>query len=96
MEPSQSKDQTHVPYTGRQILTRSATREVLLQHSCLENPMDKKKERKKIPWTEELDRLQSMGSQRVKHNCETEHAPMHRPSGKTLLSLFSDPEIKIM
>ena len=26
-----------------------------------------------IPWTEEPDRLQSMGSQRVGHNCVTEH-----------------------
>ena len=25
----------------------------------------------KIPWTEEPDRLQSMGSQRVRHNCMT-------------------------
>ena len=25
----------------------------------------------KIPWTEEPGRLQSMGSQRVRHNCET-------------------------
>ena len=27
-----------------------------------------------IPWTEELGGLQSMGSQRVKHNLATEHA----------------------
>ena len=27
-----------------------------------------------IPWTEELGGLQSMGSQRVKHNLETKHA----------------------
>ena len=26
-----------------------------------------------IPWTEESDGLQSMGSQRVRHNLETEH-----------------------
>ena len=47
----------------------------------------------KIPWTEELNRLQSMGSQRVEHSWATEHAGTHRPSGKSLLSLFSDPEI---
>ena len=34
-----------------------------LQYSCLE-----------IPWTEEPGGLQSMGSQRVGHNLETEHA----------------------
>ena len=28
----------------------------------------------KIPWTEEPGGLQSMGSQRVKHNLETKHA----------------------
>ena len=33
-----------------------------LQYSCLENP-----------WTEEPDGLQSMGSQRVRHNQATEH-----------------------
>ena len=33
----------------------------LLQQSCL------KKKKKKIPWTEEPDQLQSMGSQRVRH-----------------------------
>ena len=27
----------------------------------------------KIPWTEEPDRLQSMGSQRVRHDLVTEH-----------------------
>ena len=32
----------------------------LLQQSCL-------KKKKKIPWTEEPDQLQSMGSQRVRH-----------------------------
>ena len=31
----------------------------------------------KIPWTEETDGLQSMGSQRVGHNRATEHACMH-------------------
>ena len=30
-----------------------------LQYNCLENP---------IPWTEEPDGLQSMGSQRVRHD----------------------------
>ena len=40
-----------------------------LQYYCLENPMDKKKKKKKkIPWTEEPGRLQSMGSQRVGHD----------------------------
>ena len=29
----------------------------------------------KIPWTEEPDRLQSMGSQRVGHNLVTEKKP---------------------
>ena len=29
----------------------------------------------KIPWTEEPSRLQSMGSQRVRHNGATKHAP---------------------
>ena len=28
---------------------------------------------RKIPWTEKLGRLQSMGSQRVRHNTATEH-----------------------
>ena len=28
----------------------------------------------KIPWTEEPGRLQSMGSQRVRHDLATEHA----------------------
>ena len=27
----------------------------------------------KIPWTEEPDKLQSMGSQRVRHDCATSH-----------------------
>ena len=27
-----------------------------------------------IPWTEETGRLQSMGLQRVRHDCVTEHA----------------------
>ena len=36
-----------------------------LQYSCLENPM-----------TEELGGLQSMGSQRVRHNCEIEEGMM--------------------
>ena len=31
----------------------------------------------KIPWTEEPGGLQSMGSQRVRHNWPTEHACMH-------------------
>ena len=30
-----------------------------------------------IPWTEESGRLQSMGSQRVRHNLATEHTCMH-------------------
>ena len=34
----------------------------------------------KIPWTEEPDRLWSMGSQRVGNNQETEHTLMHPPS----------------
>ena len=35
----------------------------LLQYFCLENPMGKKKKKKKkIPWKEEPGRLQSMGS----------------------------------
>ena len=31
----------------------------------------------KIPWTEESGGLQSMGSQRVRHNCATKHAHVH-------------------
>ena len=32
---------------------------------------------KKFPWTEEPGRLQSMGSQRVRHNLATEHTHTH-------------------
>ena len=39
-----------------------------LQYYCLENPMDSSTIAWKIPWTEELGRLQSMGSQRVRHD----------------------------
>ena len=35
----------------------------------------------KVPWTEEPGRLQSMGSQRVRHNRMTEHA--HTPHFQT-------------
>ena len=28
-----------------------------------------------MPWTQEPGRLQSMGSQRVRHGCVTEHTP---------------------
>ena len=35
-----------------------------LEYSCLENPMD----RGACPWTEEPDRLQSIGLQRVGHD----------------------------
>ena len=31
----------------------------------------------KIPWTEEPGGLQSMGSQRVRHDLETEQTPVH-------------------
>ena len=31
----------------------------------------------KIPWTEESGRLQSMGSQSLRHNSVTEHACIH-------------------
>ena len=31
----------------------------------------------RFPWTEELEKLQSMGSQRVRHNLMTEHTHMH-------------------
>ena len=30
----------------------------------------------KTPWTEKSGRLQSMGSQRFRHDCESEHAPI--------------------
>ena len=33
----------------------------------------------KIPWMEEAGRLQSMGSQRVGHNCTTSLSPLHEP-----------------
>ena len=39
-----------------------------LQYYCLENLMDSSTIAWKIPWTEELGRLQSMGSQRVRHD----------------------------
>ena len=32
---------------------------------------------RRISWTEEPDRLQSMGSQRAGHNLATEHVHMH-------------------
>ena len=32
----------------------------------------------RIPWTEDTSRLQSMGSQRVRHNLATEHTYMQR------------------
>ena len=32
----------------------------------------------KIPWTEDSGKLQSMGSQRVGHDLETEHACTHK------------------
>ena len=41
----------------------------------------------KIPWTEEPDRLQSMGSQRVGHDWVTEHAPLYH--GKNTLKKWS-------
>ena len=33
-----------------------------------------------IPWTEESGRLQSMGLQKVRHNCATEHMHTHTRS----------------
>ena len=34
-----------------------------------------------IPWTEEPDRLQSMGSQRLRYECVTDHAHVHYSAG---------------
>ena len=33
----------------------------------------------KIPWTEEPGSLQSMGSQKVRHNLATKHPGKHKP-----------------
>ena len=42
----------------------------------------------KIPWTEEPGRLQSMGSQRVGHDCATSLTSLHR----LYLCLLNRPE----
>ena len=44
-----------------------------LQYSCLENCPP--------PWTEEPGGLQSMGSQRVRHDCVSEHTHIYREEG---------------
>ena len=49
-----------------------------LQYSCL-----------RIPWTEELGNLQSMGSQRVRHDCATEQASV--PFSSTVFYIPSLP-----
>ena len=38
-----------------------------------------------IPWTEESGGLQSVGSQRVRHNLVTEHVRAHRHTHNTLI-----------
>ena len=42
----------------------------------------------RIPWTKEPGRLQSMGSQRVRHDWATEHAHMSRQSPGEIFSIF--------
>ena len=44
----------------------------------------------KIPWTEELGRIQSMGSQRVRHDWVTKHAHVLKEISKTV---FEDDTI---
>ena len=43
-----------------------------------------------IPWTEESGRLQSMGLQKVRHNCATEHTQSFRGEGYPGLSCRSN------
>ena len=47
----------------------------------------------KIPWMEEPGRLQSMGSQRVRHNWVTKHSPTHSKGKKKLIN--NTPKIVI-
>ena len=49
----------------------------------------------KIPWTEEPDRLQSMGLQRFRHDWPTNHACMQCISGITNHTSCGDSLIKI-
>ena len=57
----------------------STTRETQVRSLCQEDPLEKEMAicpstvACKIPWTEEPGKLQSMGSQRVGHDCATNH-----------------------
>ena len=57
----------------------STMRETQVRSLCQEDPLEKEMAIRpstvacKIPWTEEPGKLQSMGSQRVGHDCATNH-----------------------
>ena len=49
----------------------------------------------RIPWTEEAGGLQSMGSQRIRHNLATTHTHTHTELGDTLdLREFTLPGVR--
>ena len=62
--PGDLGDPSSIPGLGR---SPGEGKGSIFQYSCLENSW-------RLPWTEEPGGLQSMGSQRVGHNLETECA----------------------
>ena len=87
------------PWVAQRVKCLPAVQETGVQSLCQEDPLEKKMATHssilawKIPWTEEPDRLQSMGSQRVLHNWATNTPKppvltVQRTFGFFLLPLF--------
>ena len=70
------------------------TQETQVQSLCQEDPLQKKMATHsrilawKIPWTEELGRLQSMGSQKVKTPLKQLSTPQHNTHGPLSLPVI--------
>ena len=65
------------PQVARMVMNLPAMPEIWVQSLGQEEPLEKEMATHlsihawRIPWTEEPDGLQSMGSQRVRHDCVT-------------------------
>ena len=65
------------PQVARMVMSLPAMPEIWVQSLGQEEPLEKEMATHlsihawRIPWTEEPDGLQSMGSQRVRHDCVT-------------------------
>ena len=75
--PAKAENVGSIPGSGRSLGEANGNP---LQYSCLGNPKDKGDwwaTVHGIPWTEYPSRLQSMGSQRVRHILATKHTHTH-------------------